>query len=117
MRIPTLVAVVAVLAAATAAIALASGSGLPNIGSPKMTSEPVYRGFYDKHVDTYMLTDVSNRAQATAMHINYSALIGKIHGLPDQYFVKGRAAKGQLTVFASEPGESSYNPLWEEVWV
>ena len=42
-----------------------------------------------------------------------------------QYFVRGRAAKGQLTVFGSEPGESDYNPLWEsdynplweEVWV
>ncbi len=31
--------------------------------------------------------------------------------------VRGRAAKGQLTVFGSEPGESDYNPLWEEIWV
>ena len=117
MRIPTVVALVAVLFAATTAIALAAGSGLPNIGSPKMKSEPVYRGYYDKHIDTYMLTDVSNKAQATAMHINYSASLGKIKGLPLQYFVKGRAAKGQLTVFGSEPGEDDYNPLWEEVWV
>ena len=117
MRIPTLIVAAAVVAAATAAVALASGSGLPNIGSPKMKSEPVYRGYYDKHIDTYMLTDVSNKAQATAMHINYSASLGKIKGLPLQYFVKGRAAKGQLTVFGSEPGEDDYNPLWEEVWV
>jgi hypothetical protein len=117
VRIPTLVAVAGLLAAATAAIAAASGSGLPNIGSPKMTSEPVYRGYYDKHIDTYVLTDVSNRAQATAMHINYSGRLGKIKGLPLQYFVKGRAAKGQLTIFGSEPGESNYNPLWAEVWV
>src|SRR5581483_1842628 len=105
------------VAAATAAVALASGHGLPNIGSPKMTSEPVYRGYYDKHVDTYMLTDVSNKAQATAMHINYSPALAKSKGLPLQYFVKGRAAKGQLTVFGSEPGGSDYNPLWEEIWV
>ena len=117
MRIPTLIVAAAVVAAATAAVALASGSGLPNIGSPKKTSEPVYRGYYDKHIDTYMLTDVSNKAQATAMHINYSASLGKIKGLPLQYFVTGRAAKGQLTVFGSEPGKSDYNPLWEEVWV
>ena len=117
MRIPTVVALVAVLFAATTAIALAAGSGLPNIGSPKMTSEPVYKGYYDHHIDTYMLTDVSNKAQATAMHINYSASLGKIKGLPLQYFVKGRAAKGQLTVFGSEPGEADYNPLWKEVWV
>jgi len=117
VRKPTLAAVAALLAAATAAIAAASGSGLPNIGASKMTREPVYRGYYDKHVDTYMLTDVSSKAQATALHINYSAAIGKVKGLPLQYFVKGRAAKGQLTVFGSEPGESDYNPLWEEIWV
>lgn len=117
MKTSTLIVVAALLAAATAAIALASGSGLPNIGSPKMTSEPVYRGYYDKHIDTYMLTDVSSKAQAKAMHINHSAALGKIKGLPLQYFVKGRAAKGQLTVFGSEPGEADYNPLWEEVWV
>ena len=116
MKISTLIVVVGVLATASAAIAAATG-GLPNIGSPKMTSEPVYKGYYDKHVDTYMLTDVSSKAQATALHINYSAAIGKVKGLPLQYFVKGRAAKGQLTVFGSEPGGSDYNPLWEEVWV
>jgi hypothetical protein len=117
VRIPTLVVAAGLVAAATAAIAVAAGSGLPNIGSPKKTSEPVYKGYYDHHLDTYMLTDVSNKAQATAMHINHSAALGKIKGLPDQYFVKGRAAKGQVTIFSSEPGESSYNPLWEEVWV
>ena len=82
-----------------------------------MTSEPVYQGYYDHHIDTYVITDVSNKAQARAMHMNYSAALGKIKHLPLQYFVKGRAAKGQLTVFGSEPGESDYNPLWAEVWV
>jgi len=117
VKISTLIVVAGLLAAATAAIAAASGSGLPNIGPAKMTSEPVYKGYYDHHIDRYMLTDVSNRAQATAMHMNYSAEIGKIQGLPDQFFVKGRAARGQLTVFGSEPGETDYNPLWDEVWV
>jgi hypothetical protein len=116
MKITTLIVVAGVLATAGEAIAAAT-AGLPNIGSPKMTSEPVYKGYYDKHVDTYMLTDVSSKAQATAMHINYSAAIGKVKGLPLQYFVKGRAAKGQITVFGSEPGKPDYNPLWEEVWV
>ena len=36
---------------------------------------------------------------------------------PAQYFVRGAAAKGQLSVFGSEPGESNYNPLWEEFFV
>lgn len=116
MRIPTIVVVAALVAAATAAIAAAAG-GLPNIGSPKMRSQPVYRGYYDHHIDTYLLTDVSSKAQATAMHINYSAGLKTIKALPLQYFVKGRAAHGQLTVFGSEPGKSDYNPLWEEEWV
>jgi hypothetical protein len=48
------------------------------------------------------------------MHINYSAGIGKVKGLPEIYLVQGRAATGQLAVFGSEPGESDYSPLWEE---
>ena len=31
--------------------------------------------------------------------------------------MRGRAAKGQLTIFGSQPGKSDYNPLWEEVWL
>lgn len=107
---------VAAVAAATAAIASAA-AGLPNIGTATMTAQPVYKGYYDKHIDTYVITDVSDKAQAKAMHINYSAELKTVKGLPDQYFVKGRAAAGQLTIFGSEPGESDYNPLWEEIWV
>jgi hypothetical protein len=51
------------------------------------------------------------------MHINYAAALKAVKGLPEQYFVRGRAAAGQLTIFGSEPGESDYNPLWDEVWV
>ena len=107
-----------VLLAATAAVAAAASSGaLPNIGSAKMTKEPVYKGYYDHHIDTYLITDVSAKAQAKAMHVNYSAELKAVKGLPEQYFVRGRAAKGQLTVFGSQPGEANYNPLWEEIWV
>jgi hypothetical protein len=103
--------------AAAAAVAAAATGGLPNIGSPKMTAEPVYKGYYDHHVDTYLITDVSSKSQAKAMHVNYSAELKTVKGLPLQYFVRGHAANGQTTVFGSEPGESDYNPLWEEVWV
>jgi hypothetical protein len=51
------------------------------------------------------------------MHVNYSAELKAVRGLPAQYFVRGRAAKGQLTVFGSQPGEADYNPLWEEIRV
>jgi hypothetical protein len=64
-------------------------------------------------------TDVSNKAQATAVHINYSAAIvtqaaGKY---PSLYRVSGRAAAGQPQVFGTEPGEADYSPLWQEVTV
>jgi len=106
-----------VLLAATAGAAAASSGGLPNIGTPSMKAQPVYKGYYDHHIDTYLITDVSSKSQAKAMHVNYSAELNGVKGLPLQYFVRGRAAKGQLTVFGSQPGESDYNPLWEEVWI
>jgi hypothetical protein len=105
------------LAAVIAAVAAAASGGLPNIGTAKMTAEPVYKGYYDHHIDTYMITDVSSKSQAAALHVNYSAELKTVKGLPEQYFVQGRAAKGQLTIFGSQPGEADYNPLWEEVWL
>jgi hypothetical protein len=111
-------AVVAVsLVAATAAIA-ASGTGpLGPLGASSKTGVKTYKAFYDGHKDVYAITDVSNKAQATAIHANYSAAIGHFKGAPLQYFFKGKAAPGQISVLGSEPGESDYNPLWEEVWV
>ena len=106
-----------VIFVASVAVAAASSGGLPNIGTPSMKTQPVYKGYYDHHIDTYLITDVSSKSQAKAMHINYSAELKAVKGLPEQYFVKGRAAHGQLTIFGSEPGESDYNPLWEEFWV
>jgi hypothetical protein len=116
MRTKALIGFALAVAGVTAAVASAAG-GLPNIGKPTSQPQPVYKGYYDHHIDTYLVTDVSSKSQATAMHVNYSAELAKVKGLPLQYFVKGRAAPGQLTVFGSQPGESDYNPLWEEAWV
>lgn len=117
MRPSAFIGIGVALFAATAVAALAAGGGLPNIGKPKPTAQAVYKGYYDHHLDTYLITDVSSKSQARAMHINYSPELKTVKGLPDQYFVRGPAAHGQLTVFGSEPGESDYNPLWDEVWV
>ena len=116
MRTTILVALAGLALAATAGIASAA-AGLPNLGPAAKGTELVYKGYYDHHVDTYAITDVSDAAQAKAMHVNYSAELKGVKGVPLQYFVKGRAAAGQTTVFGSEPGESDYNPLWEETWV
>jgi hypothetical protein len=84
------------------------------MGSAKPIKQPSFQGYYDGHKDTYLSTDISSRAEARAMHINYSASIGKVKGLPEIYLVQGRAAPGQLAVFGSEPGETDYSPLWAE---
>jgi hypothetical protein len=105
------------LFATVSGIAAAAGGGLPNIGKPSMKAQSVFKGYYDGHIDTYIMTDVSSKSQAKALHANYSAELKAAKGLPRQFFIKGAAAKGQLTVFGSQPGESDYNPLWKEVWV
>jgi len=111
---PVVLAAVAIAIAAPAAFA---AGGLPALGPATSASEPTYLGFYDGHKDTYLITDTSDKAQAAALHINYSAALGTVKGAPLQYFIQGRAAAGQLSVFGSEPGETDYNPLWTEVIV
>jgi hypothetical protein len=104
----------AVLAAVTFAVSAYAAGGPMMMGSSKPIKQPSFQGYYDGHKDTYLSTDISSRAEARAMHINYSASIGKVKGLPEIYLVQGRAAPGQLAVFGSEPGETDYSPLWAE---
>src|SRR5436190_21749692 len=105
-------AVGTVVAASLAATAYAASG--PAMGPSARILRPAFHGYYDGHKDTYLNTDVSSKAEAKAMHINYSATIGKVKGLPEIYLVQGRAASGQLAIFGSEPGESNYSPLWSE---
>jgi len=75
--------------------------------------------YYDDHLDALVNTDSSSRAQARAMGINYAPGLGylKPTKFPKIYTVMGSAASGQLTIMGSEPGESSYSPIWQEVAV
>jgi hypothetical protein len=101
------------IAVAAAAALTAYGAGPPlMMGPAQTTAQPSFQGYYDGHKNTYLSTDVSSRAEAKAMHINYSASIGRVKGLPEIYLVQGNAASGQLAVFGSKPGESDYSPLW-----
>jgi hypothetical protein len=111
------VTAVAVVIAAGAASAYAMTGSPLLLGPGVMTGQATYKAYYDGHKDTYLVTDVSSKSQAKALHINYSAELAGVKGAPAQYFVKGRAVAGQLSVFGSEPGESDYNPLWEEFFV
>lgn len=109
-------ALLSVAFVALAASAYAGGSLLP-LGPATKTRQRTFHAYYDGHKDAYLVTDVSSKAQARALHINYAAELKHVKGLPAQYFVRGPAAKGQISVFGSEPGESDYNPLWEEFFV
>ena len=104
----------ATIGAAFVAVAAYAGGMGPIMGPSAKIAQPAFRGYYDGHKDTYLSTDVSSKAEAKAMHVNYSASIGKVKGLPEIYLVEGRAATGQLAIFGSEPGEPSYSPLWSE---
>jgi hypothetical protein len=108
----------AIATLALAAIGTASAATGPLLLGPASHAQQlVYQGYYDGHKDAYLITDVSSKAQAKALHVNYSAALATVKGAPAQYFVQGRAAAGQLAVFGSEPGEKDYNPLWEEFFV
>ena len=108
-----LVAAVPMCVAVMAAGAYATGG--PMMMGPKHTiSQTAFKGYYDGHFVTYLSTDISSKTEARMMHINYSASMGKVKGLPEIYLVQGRAATGQLAVFGSEPGEADYSPLWDE---
>jgi|SRR5579872_2895921 len=107
---------VALFALASAVTAYGASSGPLLIGPSSQTKQATFEGYYDGHKDAYLLTDVSSKSQAAALHINFSAALAKAPGAP-QYFVKGRAAAGQITVFGSEPGKPDYNPVWDELFV
>jgi hypothetical protein len=104
------------LAAGAAGAFAATNSSLP-LGPSTNTEQAAFQAYYDGHKDTYLVTDVSSKTQATSLHVNFSKELARVKGAPAQYFVEGRAVSGQLSVFGSEPGESDYNPLWEEFFV
>jgi hypothetical protein len=111
LAVPT----VALLAVAAGAYASIAGSG-PKMGPATTISREAFHGYYDGHKDTYLNTDVSNKTEAKAMHVNYAPGLKAVplKTAPEIYLVQGKAAAGQLAVFGSEPGETSYSPIWKE---
>jgi len=105
---------VAMLVAVAFAVSAYAAGGPMMMGPVSTIAQKSFQGYYDGHKDTYLNTDISSKAEAAAMHINYSASLGKVKGLPEIYLVQGRSAPGQLAVFGSQPGEKDYSPLWAE---
>jgi hypothetical protein len=104
------------LGAVAAAYASLASSGGPRMGPASSITRPAFHGYYDGHKDTYVSTDVSDKADARAMHVNYAPVLKSVPlaSAPEIYLVQGKAASGQLAVFGSEPGEASYSPIWKE---
>jgi hypothetical protein len=113
--LPATLLALAALTAAAGAYASHLGSG-PRMGPQTTVKRPAFHGYYDGHKVTYLNTDVSDKADATMMRINYAPGLKSVplSSAPEIYLVKGRAAGGQLAVFGSEPGEASYSPVWKE---
>ena len=109
------VLMLAAFAAAASAYGSLTGSG-PRMGPQTAITRPAFQGFYDGHKDTYLNTDVSNKADAKAMHVNYAPVLNSVplKTAPEIYLVEGKAAAGQLAVFGSQPGEPTYSPVWKE---
>jgi hypothetical protein len=104
------------LGAVAAAYASLASSGGPRMGPASSITRPAFHGYYDGHKDTYVSTDVSDKADARAMHVNYAPVLKSVPlaSAPEIYLVQGKAASGQLAIFGSEPGEASYSPIWKE---
>ena len=105
----------AALIAAAGAYASLTGSA-PRMGPTTAIKRPAFHGYYDGHKDIYLNTDVSDKAEAKAMRINYAPVLKSVplKTAPEMYLVQGKAAAGQLAVFGSEPGEPTYSPIWKE---
>ena len=114
-RIVVLTALTLAAVAAAGAYGSLASSG-PRMGPASKISRPAFHGYYDGHKDTYLNTDVSDKAEAKMMHINYSAILKTVplKSAPEMYLVEGKAAAGQLAIFGSEPGEKTYSPIWKE---
>src|SRR5262245_4684100 len=116
MRTILLLSAVTFAAFGAAGAYASMGSGGPKMGPTSTIKRPAFHGYYDGHKDTYLNTDVSNKADAKAMHVNYAPVLKTVplKSAPEIYLVQGKAASGQLAVFGSEPGETSYSPVWKE---
>jgi plastocyanin len=85
-----------------------------------MSTTPLtsFTGWYDNHKVVFLATDTSSKTEAMSEHINYSASLAKSLPSSDKmYIIMNGKYANRGPVFASEPGEDTYTPLWQEVFV
>jgi hypothetical protein len=97
-------------------------SGGPNMmmamGPTSKVTLTAFTGWYDKHKVIYLGTDTSSQSEAMAARSNYAASLSKSLPNADEiYLVTNGRFAGYGAIFNSQPGESDYTPLWQEVLV
>ncbi len=95
-----------------------SSSPMMSMGTMSKSSLPSWTGYYDGHKVLYLSTDTSSKSEAARDHIRYApALAQALPAANKIYFVTNGGFAGRGPAFGSEPGESDYTPLWQEVLV
>jgi hypothetical protein len=95
-----------------------TGGPMGSMGPMSKTVLPSFTGWYDNHKVVFLATDTSSKTEATSEHINYSASLAKSLSSSDKmYIIMNGKYANRGPVFASEPGEDTYTPLWQEVFV
>jgi plastocyanin len=93
-----------------------TGGGM--MGPMSTTPLTSFTGWYDNHKVVFLATDTSSKTEAMSEHINYSASVAKTLSSSDKiYIIMNGKYANRGPVFASEPGEDTYTPLWQEVFV
>jgi plastocyanin len=93
-----------------------TGGGM--MGPMSTTPLTSFTGWYDNHKVVFLATDTSSKTEAMSEHINYSASLAKSLPSSDKmYIIMNGKYANRGPVFASEPGEDTYTPLWQEVFV
>jgi plastocyanin len=88
------------------------------MGPMSKTLRPSFTGWYDNHKVVFLATDTSSKTEAVSEHINYSASLARaLDTTVAMYIIMNGKYANRGPVFASEPGEASYTPLWQEVFV
>jgi hypothetical protein len=95
-----------------------TGGAMGSMGPMSKTLRPSFTGWYDNHKVVFLATDTSSKTEARSEHINYSASLAKSLPSSDKmYIIMNGKYANRGPVFASEPGEDTYTPLWQEVFV
>ena len=98
MRTILLLSAVTFAAFGAAGAYASMGSGGPKMGPTSTIKRPAFHGYYDGHKDTYLNTDVSNKADAKAMHVNYAPVLKTVplKSAPEIYLVEGRSEERRV---------------------